>query len=72
MIRPKKNSRLRVTRKIFIRGRTQIPFLIDFPEMFSSLVSFTFFVLLFFLLICVFFEIKNIYSDTHSNMRAGE
>ena len=37
--------------------------------LFSSLVSFAFDV---FLLFCLFFEIKNIYSDTHSAMREGE
>ena len=34
---------------------------------FSSLVSFA--CILVFLLVCLFFEIKNIYSDTHSTMR---
>ena len=37
--------------------------------LYSSLVSFALFVFLFF--VCLFFEIKTIYSDTYS-MRAGE
>ena len=36
----------------------------------SSLVSFAFFDSCF--LFCCFFELKNVYSDTHSTMRAGE
>ena len=42
--------------------------------LFSSLVSFAFFVFLFCFVFfaCLFFEIKNIYSATHSTMRAGE
>ena len=39
---------------------------------FSFLVSFACFVFLFFLLVCLFFEIKNIYSDTYSTLRVGE
>ena len=37
----------------------------------SSLVSFAFLYFCLFLLVCLFFEIKNIYPDTHSTMRAG-
>ena len=39
--------------------------------LFSSLVSFAFFLHCFWL-VCLVFEIKNIYSDTHSTIRAGE
>ena len=41
--------------------------------LFYYLVCFAFFVFLYFcLFVGLFFEIKNIYSDTHSTMRAGE
>ena len=41
-------------------GGRKFVFLIDFPELFSFfLVSFASFVFLFFLLVCLFFEIKN-------------
>ena len=38
----------------------------------SSLVSFAFLILVFFFVCLMFFKIKNVYSDTHLNMRAGE
>ena len=65
---------MRVTRKIFTRAAANLFFLIRFSGdiLFSSLVAFAFFVFLFFVLLCLFFEIKNIYSDTYSTMRAGE
>ena len=34
--------------------------------LFSSLLSYAFFVFSFYLPVCLLFEIKNIYSDTHS------
>ena len=40
--------------------------------LFSSLDSFAFFISLFFWLVSLIFEIKSIYSDTHSTMRVGE
>ena len=43
--------------------------------LFSSLVSFVFFYCFYlfnFFFFCLFFEIKNLYSDTASTMRAGE
>ena len=40
--------------------------------LFFALVSFAFYLLVILLLIFVFFLIKNIYSDTHSTMQAGE
>ena len=42
--------------------------------LFSFLVSFTFFYSRFFLFFfcCLLFEIKNVYSDTHSTMQVGE
>ena len=64
---------MRVTRKIFTRAPA------DFFYQFSkdiifSLVSFVFlyscfFSFFFFVFVCVIFEIKNKYSDTHSIMR---
>ena len=59
------------------RGCRKFIFSIDFAEIFTSLFSFAFFVFLFsFLLVCMFlllfFLIENIYSDTHSTMRAGD
>ena len=55
-------------------GRPQIYFFNRFSGdvLFSSIDSFGFFVFLFFSLFVCFFEIKNIYPDTHSTMRAGE
>ena len=56
-------------------------FLINFPEIFFFFFSFfrffcilvfVFFVYVFILLVCLFFEIKNIYSDTHSLGRVPE
>ena len=51
-------------------------FLNQFSEviLFFSLISFDFFVFLldFFLLVCLILEIKNIFSDKHSTMQAGE
>ena len=63
-------------------GRPQIYFLINFPQilffLFQFLLLFLVFLLFFFvvvfvfiLLLCLFFEIKNIYSDAHSAMRSG-
>ena len=50
-------------------GRSKFIFLIDFPEIFFfSLVSFAFLILVFSSL--MFFEIKNVYSNTHSTIRA--
>ena len=67
---------MRVTRKIVTRAAANLFFCrFSGDILFSSLVYFAFFVFLFcfvFLLVCLFFEIKNIYSDTHSTMRAGE
>ena len=48
--------------------RKSIFFLINFPEKLSFVLWF----LLLFLYSCLFFEIKNIYSDTHSVMKTGE
>ena len=65
---------MRVTRKIFNRVAANL-FFNQFSGdiLFSSLVSFVFCGLLFFcLFVCLDFEIKNIYSDTHSAMRAVE
>ena len=40
---------------------------------FSSLVYFAFLILVFFVVVCLmFFELKNVYSDAHPTMRAGE
>ena len=61
---------MRVTRKIFNKAAANLFSLIDFPKILSSLVSFAF--LIFFFLLLLFFEIKNVYSDTYSTMRAGE
>ena len=64
---------MQVTRKIFTRAASNLFFLIDLPEILSfGLVSFGFFVFLFFLLTCLFFEIKNIYSDTHLTVWASK
>ena len=62
---------MRLARKIFTRAAANLFFNRFSRDFFlSSLVSFAFFVFLFiFLLVCLFFEIKNIYSDTHSTMR---
>ena len=63
-----------MTSKIFTRAAANLFFLIDFLTIFSFLL----FLLLFLypcflcLFVCLFFEIKNIYSDTHSTMRTGE
>ena len=45
--------------------------------LFSSLVSFDFFYSCFFVVVvavvvCLFFQLKNVYSDTHRTLRAGE
>ena len=40
--------------------------------LFSSLVSFAFLVLVFIFCCLLFFEMKNVYSDTHSIKWAGE
>ena len=62
MIRPKKNSRLRVTRKIFTRTNAN-SFFNRFSGDLFFFSFFYFFCILVFLLVCVFFEIKNIYSE---------
>ena len=65
---------MRVTRKSS-PGRSQICFFNrrSGDIIFSSLVSFVFLcILVLFFCLCLFFEIKNIYSDTHLTMRAGE
>ena len=49
-----------------------IPFHESQPYKFSSSVSFAFFSIVFFSLFVCFFEIKNMYSDTHLTMRVGE
>ena len=62
---------MRVTRKFFL-GSPQIYFFNWFSGdiLFSSLISFVFFVFLFsFCSFVFFFEIENIYSDTHLTMR---
>ena len=60
---------MRVTRKIST-GRPQICFF----NRFSGDIIFSSFVFFFLggVFACFLFEIKNIYSDTHSIMRAGE
>ena len=67
---------MRVTRKIVTRAATNLAFLIDFPEilffLLSFLLLFSILALFCFVFACLFFEIKNIYPDTHSTMRAGE
>ena len=77
-IRPKKMllfSKMRVTRKIFTRTAANF-FVIHFPDIFSFvlqfLLLFLYFCFFFFLLICLFFENKNLYSDTNSTMRSDE
>ena len=40
--------------------------------LFSSLVSFDFFIIVFVVVCLLFFELKNVYSDRHSTMRAGK
>ena len=62
-----------MTRKIFTRATASLFFnRFSGDILFSSLVSFAFFILVF-LFVCLFvFEIKNVYSATHSTMRAGE
>ena len=64
-------SEMWVTRKIFIREAANLFFFNRFSVdiLISSLVSFVFFILFF---VSLFFELKNVYSDTHSTMRAGE
>ena len=65
---------MRVTRKISTRAAEKfLVFLIDFPEIFSFLLSFAFFDFCFFLFVgLLLFEIKNVYSDTHSTMRVDK
>ena len=64
---------MRMTQKIFTWAGTNLFFLgISGDILFASLVSFAFFVFLFFLLVCLFLEMRNIHSDTRSTMRAGE
>ena len=56
-------------------GRPQSFFWLDFPDILSFLLWFLllFCILVFLLLlVCLFFEIKSMYSDTHSTMRAGD
>ena len=61
-----------MARKIFTRATAKLFFLTGFPEiLFSSLVSFAYFDSCFFVCLVVF-EIKNVYSDLHSTIRAGE
>ena len=62
---------MRVTRKIFTRVAAIFFKRFSGDILFSSLVSF-FCILVVFLLVSWFFEIKNIYSDTHSTMRVGD
>ena len=66
-------SQMQVTRKN-PPGRPQIYFFNRFSGdiLFSSLVSFAFLILVFVVVYLLFFELKNIYSDTYSTMRAGE
>ena len=59
---------MRVARKILTRAAANLFFNRFSGDFFlSSLVSFVF--LFIFLFACLFFEIKNTYSDTHSTMR---
>ena len=61
-------SEMRITRKIFTLVVANLFFLNRFSGdiIFSSLVSYAFFVFLFvFLLVCLFFEMKNIYLLIH-------
>ena len=80
--RPKKEkillfSETRVTRKIFTWATTFF-FLFFFLYPFSGAILFFcfsffyFFCILVFLLVCFFFKINNMYSDTHSTVRAGD
>ena len=64
---------MQVTRKILTRAAANSFFnRFSGDILFYALVSFAFFVFLFFLLVCLFFEIKNVYSDKHSTTWAGE
>ena len=67
---------MRVTRKILTCVVANSFFLIDFAEIFSFFFSFFCFSWFLFFVVAVvcllFFEIKNVYSDTHSTMRADE
>ena len=68
-----------MSRKIFTRVVTNFSFFNQFSGdiLSSSLVFFAlsyacFFLFFFFLFLCLFFEINNLYSDTHLTKRAGE
>ena len=63
-----------LTRKIFTRASAIYFFNRLFGDIFfSSLVSFDFFGSCFCVVVCLlFFEIKNVYPDTHSTMRVAE
>ena len=62
---------MQVTRNIFTCAAAKVFFLIDFPAIFYFF-SFFYFSFFFFLVFDSFLKLKNIYSDTHSTMRAGE
>ena len=58
-------------------GRRKFIFLTNFLEILSFIIQFLLLFLYFcsfslFLLACLFFEIRNIYSDTHLTIREGE
>ena len=61
---------MQMTRKFFTRAAASLFFFNRFSGdiLFSSLISFAFFDSC----LCLFFGIKNVYSDTHSTMWAGK
>ena len=67
-----KFSEIRVTREISWVGTNLFFNRFSGDILFSSLVSFAFFYSCFFIVCLLFFELKNVYSDTQSTVLAGE